>query len=155
MRYVAYSVYAVYGQGMDMVLDYAKITDARKNIGPMYDSASQHVPARVSRGQDPTVAMVRLDDYLRALAALCPINPQVRFGDDGTVSMWIDDLPVHAEGGSFDAAAAGLVSALQNYALTWAEDLKMYPNHEANWGIANIALLSTDEQLRGHLFGDD
>ena len=89
------------------------------------------------------------------LQALCPMDPQVRFSPTGRVSMWIDGLPVSAEGADLGEAEQELVAAARDYAITWVEDLRRFANHEPNWGPVNLILLSDDTQLRSHLFGDD
>ncbi|MBI3430135.1 MAG: prevent-host-death protein, partial [Actinobacteria bacterium] len=78
-----------------------------------------------------------------------------RFSKSGTVSMWIVGLPISSQGSSFNEAGTELIEALRDYAQTWVEELKNYPNHKEKWGIANLVLLSTDDELRTFLFGDD
>ncbi len=68
--------------------------------------------------------------------------------------MWIDGLPVSGEGTSLDAAEQDLIDSLRDYSHTWIEDLRRYPNHEQKWGVVNLVLLSNDDELRGHLFGN-
>lgn len=136
------------------ILDFTRITEARDNLKAIYDAASGHVPSVVRRDADAPVAVVNRADLLCALRALCPLDPQVRFGDDA-VAVWIEGLPVSAEGPDFDSAANNLIDALRDYAVTWVEQLRHYPNHAENWGVANLALLSSDADLRAHLFGSD
>lgn len=140
---------------MTAIQEYAKITDARANFREIYDSAERRVPSVVHREQDAPVAVVLKDDLVEALRALCPVSAQVRFAEGGRVSAWIDGLPVSAEGADFGAAEQALVDALRDYSSTWVEDLRRYPNHEQNWGIVNLVLLSDDALLREHIFGDD
>jgi len=138
---------------MTAILEYSKITDARSNFKEIYDSASGHVSAVVHRDSDEPVAVVNREDLLEALRALCPIEPQVRFGEN-YVSMWVDGLPVSAEEIDIEAVTQSFIAALRDFAKLWVEDLRHYPNHKANWGIANLVLLSTDEALKAHIFGD-
>lgn len=138
---------------MASLLAFSRITDARDRFKDMYDSAEAHLPAVVQRDNDAPVAVVRRDDLARALRALCPLDPVVQVQPDGTVSMWLPDLPVHAQADSWEAAEVALVAALRDYAELWAEDLRRYPNHEDAWGVANLSLLLTDDELRTHLFG--
>lgn len=138
---------------MASLLQFRKITDARDQIKAMYDSAQAHLPAIVQRDQDAAVAMVRRDDFASALRALCPLDPKVRIADDGSVSMWLDNLPVNAQAESLDAAESALIASLRDYVELWVDDLRHYPNHEEGWGIANLVLVSSDEELADHLFG--
>jgi hypothetical protein len=139
---------------MSVLLEYKKITDARANLKEIYDSASAHVSAVVQRDTDAAVAVVNREDLLEALRALCPVEPQVRFGD-GYVAMWVDGLPVSAQEEDFDSVAVAFIQSLREFADLWAEDLRHYPNHRANWGIANLVLLSSDAALHSHIFGED
>jgi hypothetical protein len=156
MAYATYATYAEYrqlGQGSRKVLSYAKITDARAHLKDIYDSAQRGVPSVVQREQDAPIVIVRADDFKRSLRALCAIEPQVRF-TDSSVSMWLPGLPVSAEGTDFETAEAGFIAALRDYAELWAEDLSDYPNHADNWGLVNLVMLSSDEELRAHAFGE-
>lgn len=148
---MTYMLYALYMP----TLDYPTISSARANLREIYDSAEGHVPAVLRRDGDQPVAVVLRDDLLRALRALCPMDPQVRFSPTGRVSMWIDGLPVSAEGADLAEAEQELVAAARDYAITWVEELRRFANHEPNWGPVNLILLSDDTQLRSHLFGDD
>ena len=109
----------------------------------------------ITRENDAPVAVIRQDHLKKALQALCLLEPQVRFASDGTVSMWLDGLPVNGEGESFDVAGQGLIDSLRVYAKTWVEDLREYPNHKNRWDVVNLVLLSNDNEMRAFLFGDD
>lgn len=134
------------------MLSYEKITEARSHLKDIYDSAQRGVPSLVRREQDSPIVIVKADSFKRALRALCPIEPQVRF-TESNVSMWLPGLPVSAEGTDFDAAETEFIAALRDYAELWVEDLGGFPNHADNWGLVNLVLLSSDEELRAHAFG--
>lgn len=140
---------------MSQILEYANISDARNNFKLIYDSASAHVSAVVRRKEDDPVVVVNHKNFLEALRALCPLNPEVRFSEDGSVSMWLPGIPVSSQGSNFEVAGNELIHALRDYSLTWVEDLKRYPNHENNWGLVNLVLLSSSQALYDHLFGDE
>jgi hypothetical protein len=140
---------------MSQILEYANISDARDNFKSIYDSASANVSAVVRRKDDEPVVVVNQKNFLEALRALCPLDPQVRFSEDGSVSMWLPGIPVSSQGSDFEVAGNGLIQALRDYSLTWVEDLRRYPNHENNWGLVNLVLLSSDHALFDHLFGDE
>ncbi len=139
---------------MSQVLRYANISDARDNFKLIYDSAAAHICAVIQRKEDEPVAVVNQHDFLRALRALSPLNAQVRFAKDGSASIWIVGFPISSEGPDFEAAGKELIQALRDYSLTWVEDLRRYPNHENNWGLVNLVLLSTNEELLEHIFGE-
>ncbi len=140
---------------MAELLEYPKITDARAAISEIYSTAERHLVVRINREGDAPVAVIRNDNLKEALQALCPLDPQVRFSKNGTVSMWIDGLPVSSQGSSLPEAENELIGALRDYAQTWVEELKNYPNHKDRWGIANLVMLSSDSELSEFLFGND
>lgn len=140
---------------MSQLLDYPKISAARDDISQIYSTVESHLVVGISRGNDAPIAVIRKDDLKKALEALCPLDPQVRFSGKAEVSIWIDDLPVSSQGSNLEEAEQGLIEALRDYAKTWVEDLKEYPNHKGRWGVANLILLSNDEELHAFLFGDD
>ena len=140
---------------MAQLLEYPKITDARAAISEIYSTVERHLVVRIMREGDAPVAVIRRDDLKEALQALSPLDPQVRFSKNGTVSMWIEGLPISSQGSSFDEAGEELIKALRDYAQTWVEELKNYPNHKERWGVANLVLLSDDDELREFLFGKD
>lgn len=141
-------------QGMSGLLEFTKITDARASMREIYDSAERHMAAVVRRENDPPVAVIRSDDLKRALRALCPIDPQVRVAPGGQVSMWIEGMPIAGEGADFEAAGNDLIDSLRAYSVTWVDDLHQFSNHQQRWGLVNLVLLSDDEELRVHLFGE-
>jgi antitoxin of RelE/RelB toxin-antitoxin system len=136
------------------MLCFEKIADARSHLKDMYDSAQAGVPAVVRRSADPAVAVVKVESLKRALRALCPVDVEVRFGE-GSVSVWLPGMPISAEAGDFDGAVVEFIAALRDYAELWVEDLRRYPNHEEYWGLVNLILLSDDDELREHVFGED
>ncbi|MDQ1248076.1 MAG: hypothetical protein QG597_2448 [Actinomycetota bacterium] len=138
---------------MTPVLDYAKITDARRQLKDVYDTASANISVVIRRDFDEPVALLPKDSILRALRALVPLDPEVRFDEDGHVYVWLPGLPISADDADFDGAIGSLVAALRDYADEWVDDLRHFRNHEANWGLVNLVLLSSDDELVAHLVG--
>jgi len=140
---------------MTPLLEYTKITEARSAIGEIYSTAERHLAVVLRRANDAPVAVIRQDDLKRALRALCPLAPQVRYSTNEHVSIWIEGLPVSGAGKNFEIAGHDLIHSLREYARTWIEDLRNYANHIENWDVVNLVLLSDDDELRVHLFGDE
>lgn len=140
---------------MSQLLEYRTISAARKAIGEIYNTAERHIAVAITREDDAPVAVIRQDHLKEALQALCPLEPQVRFSPDGKVSIWLDGLPVSGQGESFEEAGDELIDSLRDYAKTWVEDLREYPNHKHRWNVVNLVLLSNDDELRTFLFGAD
>ena len=140
---------------MEQLLEYRSISAARSAISEIYNTAERNLVVGITRENDVPVAVIRQDHLKTALQALCLLEPQVRFSSDGAVSMWLDGLPVSGQGESFDAAGQDLIDSLRDYAKTWIEDLRDYPNHKDRWDVVNLVLLSSDDELRAFLFGND
>ena len=140
---------------MSQILEYKSISAARSAISEIYNTAEQHLAVAITRENDAPITVIRQDHLKKALEALCLLEPQVRFSSDGDVSMWIDGLPVSGQGESFEAAGQEIIDSLRDYAKTWIEDLRDYPNHKDRWGVVNLVLLSSDDELRAFLFGND
>ena len=140
---------------MSQILEYPKITDARAAISDIYSTVARHLVVEISREGDAPVTVIRKDDLKSVLRSHCALDPQVRFSMNGQVSMWIEDVPVSSQGHSFEEASAGLIEALRDYARTWIEDLRQYPNHKDRWALATLIRLSENAELHGYLFGNE
>jgi hypothetical protein len=145
----------MYIQPMSLLLDYPKISAARDAIGAIYTTAHSQLVVSITRENDAPVAVILKDDLKEALQALCPIEPKISFSKNGDVSIWIEGLPISAEGGSFEKASFALIAAMRDYAATWVDELRLYKNHKDRWAFANLILLSEDEELHAFLFSDD
>jgi hypothetical protein len=44
-----------------------------------------------------------------------------------------------------------VIAALREYAADWQERLVKAPNHQGNWGLVQLVVLSDDNQLRDWL----
>lgn len=140
---------------MGQLLEYRTISAARNAIGEIYNTAERHLAVAITRENDAPIAVIRQDHLKKALQALCSLEPQVRFSSDGQVSMWLDGLPVSGQGETFDAAGQEIIDSLREYAKTWVDDLRDYPNHKHRWDVVNLVLLSDDDEMRAFLFGAD
>jgi antitoxin of RelE/RelB toxin-antitoxin system len=128
-------------------------SEARSKLKHVYDDVERgNVAVIERRGSKPAVVWDR-DDLAALLAERFPMDPQVSF-DDGSVAMWLPNLPVHAEGASFDEAAEVLIDALGDYAELWEDQLRHAPNHKAKRGwILQVQLCGNDrDQIRRLLF---
>jgi len=107
-------------------------------------------------GRREPVVLVRRDVLNKALRGVGrkPILSSVH---EGSVSLWIDGVPVHAIGKTLDEAEEAFVEALLDYADLWMKELKHAPNHQGNWAWVQLAMLfaSEPELLRSELFPND
>jgi len=141
---------------MSRTLSYSKITDARSAITDIYDAASRNLVVDIARADDPPVAVLRKDALVPLLVEKCSFDPKAHVSDDGKVSLWLDGLPISAQGNSWDEAEVELIHSLRDFAEIWMEDLSEYKNHRDNWVLpALVRLVPEDEKLRQLVFGNE
>jgi len=140
---------------MSPTLEYAKITDARSSISDIYDTVGRHLVVGITRENDAPVTVIRKDDLKSVLLSYCALEPKVHFSTEGQVSMWLENLPVSSQGNSLLEAEIELIEALRDYAQTWIEELREYPNHQKGWALPALVQLSEDDELRHFLFGNE
>lgn len=130
---------------------YDSYTDARAHLKDLLDAAEQGRVATVRR-EFARTAVVDVERLRHVLASLIPLRAQVVAEAEGW-SVFIPELPVAADGPTFDEAITQMVEALREYAADWQERLLDVPNHRQNWGLVHLISLSDDEQLRDWLVG--
>lgn len=131
-------------------LHYDKVSDARDNFRALLDAAERGRPATVRRdGQ--TAALVdaeRLRYFLSKIAASVTVVAEA-----GSWWVFINGLPISADGATLEEALDEMVAALREYAEDWQDHLSTAPNHADNWGLVQLVGLSSDAQLREWLGG--
>ncbi|MFC4561187.1 hypothetical protein ACFO4E_04870 [Nocardiopsis mangrovi] len=71
----------------------------------------------------------------------------------GGWSIFITDLPLAADGATFEAALSEMVDAFREYAEDWHDHLFDAPNHRDNSALVQLIERSGDEELRRWLLG--
>jgi predicted RNase H-like HicB family nuclease len=85
---------------------------------------------------------------------LSKISPSATVvSEAGSWWIFIQGLPVSADGATLEEALDETVVALREYAEDWQDRLSAAPNHVDNWGLVQLVGLSTDAQLREWLGG--
>ena len=125
-------------------LHFEKVSEARDNFKALLDAAESGRPAVVSR-DDRAIAFVSADRLRYFLAKISAVAMVVN--EAGSWWIFIDGLPVSADGATFDEALSDMVLALREYAEDWQDRLSTAPNHADNWGIVQLVSLSTDDEL--------
>ena len=97
-------------------------------------------------------AVVDVDRLRRYLSSVCSSKAEV-VAEAGGWSIFIPGLPVAADGPTFDEAVNEMVDALREYADDWQERLRLAPNHQDNWVLVQLIVLSDDRQLADWLVG--
>jgi hypothetical protein len=135
------------------VRHFPSYSEARANLRGVLDAANTGVVTTLER--DHTRFAVVDGELLRSqLAALRPAHAVVT-AEGGGWSAFLPGLPIAGEGEDLDAAIDDLIDALRDYASDWNDRLHVAANHEANWAVAALVELSTDEQLRDWLLTID
>lgn len=130
---------------------YDSYTDARNNLKSLLDAAENGQVATVRR-ESATTAVLDAARLRYFLASVVPSRAQV-VQEVGGWSVFLPDLPVAADGATFDEAVDEMVEALREYAQDWQDRLLHAPNHRENWGLVQLISLSDDDQLREWLVG--
>jgi len=135
------------------VRHFPSYSEARANLRGVLDAANTGVVTTLER--DHTRFAVVDGELLRSqLATLRPAGAVVT-AEGGGWSAFLPGLPIAGEGEDLDAAIDDLIDALRDYASDWNDRLHVAANHEANWAVAALVELSTDEQLRSWLLTFD
>lgn len=130
-------------------VSYGSAREAREHFKDLLDAADEGRPATVTR-DDRRVAAVDADRLVHFLTQLHPSRVQAVAEGDGW-SLYLSGVPVAADGGTLEEAVDEMVEALRDYAEAWTERLRLAPNHADNWGLVQIVMLASDDQLRDWL----
>ncbi len=133
-------------------VEYATSSEARQNFKEMLDAAAAGRLVIVHR-DDATTAVQDATRLQHFLAAVIPSRAVIVADNDG-YSVFLDGLPIGADGATLDEAITEMIGALRTYAVAWHEVLGSTPNHRGNWGLVQLIALSTDSQLRSWLTGE-
>ncbi len=128
-------------------------TEARAQLKHLLDAAQRGTAATLRRDGEQ-FAVVDADRLRYALVRLHP-SEAVGVAEDGGWSAFLAGLPVAADGLDFDDTIDDLILALREYAEDWSDHLFSAPNHQDNWGVAQLVQLSSDDQLREWLLADN
>ena len=137
-----------------VTLTFDTYTHARNHFKDILDAAEDGRATVVNRDQRRT-AVVDAARLQRALSVLSRGQVQVIAEPDGAWTIFLPGVPVAAQADEFDVAVADFVDGLRDYAEDWQDDLRLAPNHADNWGLVQFVALSSDDQLRDWVLGND
>lgn len=135
------------------VLTYESYSDARSHFKDLLDAAARGRSALVKR-DDTRAAVVNADRLRYFLARAVPARAEA-VAEGGGWSIFLPGLPLSADGASFEDALDEMLDVLREYAADWQDHLLDSPNHQNNWGLVQLIVLSDDKELRGWLAGTD
>ncbi len=139
---------------MSQILEFTKLSDARASLKSIYDTAGSHIPVNLQREGDEPLTIVHREDLRNALSALVKVKPVVSILKNGSASIWLEGLPISAEGKNLSLAEKQLIKALRAYADTWVEELRYMASHRSNWALVNLIIISDDEALQKIILGE-
>ncbi len=133
------------------------LTEAR-NLSPIFDQAvrEQH-PVLIVRNQREWGVLVARDAMLRMLAPN-QFHVHVVPEDDGTYTLWLDELNVGASGATLRDARTSLLSAVRSYVEDYLRQFDFY-RHLPDRArlepfVVRLSLARDDAELIGMLWED-
>lgn len=129
---------------MPNAVQFDSVAEGRAHLKELLDAAAQGIPARLRRDREgfAVVDAARLRHFLAAVTR----RPEV-VAEAAGWSVFIHGVPVAADGATLTEAVEQMVDALREYAADWVDHLSTAPNHADNWGLVQLVVLSTDDEL--------
>lgn len=126
-----------------------KFSAAKADLSNVFDAVERAGVRVVARRKSPRLALLRHDEVGELLAEHYPFTTQVSEADDGTVSVWLDQLALYGRGESYDEALDNLLDEIEAYLEDWEARLHRVRNHqERRWWVHRLQLASDRDELR-------
>lgn len=129
---------------MPSPVEFDSVAEGRAHLKELLDAAAGGIPAGLHRDRDrfAVVDAVRLRHFLSSLSRRAEVVAEA----DGW-SVFIPGTPVAADGATLNEAIIETVDALREYAADWVDHLSNVTNHADNWGLVQLTVLSSDDEL--------
>ena len=133
---------------MTSKVQFESVAEGRAHLKELLDAAARGVPAGLRRDREvfAVVDAARLRRFLSSLSRSAEVVAEA----DGW-SVFIPGTPIAADGATLTEAVAEMVDALREYAADWIDHLSTAPKHADNWGLVQLVVLSSDEELADRL----
>jgi hypothetical protein len=134
-------MYIMYMAGQ---VQFESVAEGRAHLKELLDAAARGIPAGLRRDRDgfAVVDAARLRHFLASVSRGAEVVAEA----DGW-SVFIAGTPVAADGATLAEAIAETVDALREYVADWIDHLSTAPNHADNWGLVQLVVLSSDDEL--------
>ena len=134
-------MYIVY---MPSQVQFDSVAEGRAHLKELLDAAARGIPAGLRRDREGFVVVdaARLRHHLAGLSRRAEVVAEA----DGW-SVFIPGTPVAADGATLAEAVGEMVDALREYAADWVDHLSTAPNHADSWGLVQLVVLSSDDEL--------
>ena len=125
-------------------VQFESVAEGRAHLKELLDAAARGIPAGLRRDREgfAVVEAARLRRFLSSLSRSAEVVAEA----DGW-SVFIPGTPIAADGATLTEAVVEMVDALREYAADWIDHLSTAPNHADNWGLVQLVVLSSDEEL--------
>jgi hypothetical protein len=126
------------------LVQFDSVAEGRAHLKDLLDAAAGGIPASLRRDREhfAVVDAARLRQVLAGLSRRAEVVAEA----DGW-SVFIPGTPVAADGATLDEAITETVDALREYAADWVDHLSRIPNHTENWGLVQLVVLSSDDEI--------
>jgi hypothetical protein len=111
--------------------DWVAIPSASERLHSLERNPAEKI---VQEGVNEGIVIDMFDRLLSEMKSLYSFSPQVRFGEDGKVYMWLAELGVYGIGANYDEAAWSLVEEVGSYLEDWESGISSAPNHAKRVG---------------------
>lgn len=130
-----------------------QFSQAKTSLSDVFDDVARSGARVVERRKTPRVAFLRSDEINELLAQHYPFTSEVSRADDGTVSIWIEELAVFGRGATLADAVEDLLDEIEEYVDDWEASLHQAPNHaQRRWWVHRAQLAGDREALRNIVF---
>jgi hypothetical protein len=125
-------------------VQFESVAEGRAHLKELLDAAARGIPAGLRRDREgfAVVDAARLRHILSSLSRSAEVVAEA----EGW-SVFIPGTPIAADGATLVEAVAEMVDALREYAADWIDHLSTAPNHADNWGLVQLIVLSSDDEL--------
>lgn len=125
-------------------VQFESVAEGRAHLKELLDAAARGIPAGLRRDREgfAVVDAARLRHFLASLSHSAEVVAEA----DGW-SVFIPGTPIGADGATLAEAVAEMVDALREYAADWIDHLSATANHADNWGLVQLVVLCSDDEL--------
>ncbi|MEX2549233.1 MAG: hypothetical protein WD638_03320 [Nitriliruptoraceae bacterium] len=133
---------------------YVGFTQAKSGLSGLFDELERGHGARVvERRKSPAIALTGRNELLELLSEKAPFSTKMSRAEDGTVSVWLNELDIYGRGASIAEAVQDLLDEVDDYVEDWEAILHDAPNHQSRaWWVRRVQLARDPDELRQMLF---
>jgi hypothetical protein len=125
-------------------IQFDSVAEGRAHLKELLDAAAHGIPAGLRRDREgfAVVDAARLRHFLASVSRSAEVVAEA-----AGWSVFIPGTSLAADGETLIAAIADMVDVLREYAADWIDHLSTAPNHADHWGLVQLVVLSSDDEL--------